>query len=251
MSDTPTLAERTERKRLADRMVAGVPLVAREIADMLCVLPRLLTALSRAESDRDRYRRDLPYVLRPLAGGGFSVWLVNGTDSHIGDVPAGLSDMDAHAHAMPLVWARLEADDAQDRAHLARVEGERDHLRSFGADAAEYMREWQERHDAAIGERDTARAESDRLRSIRDDLTLDHGRQHAKLRAQASEMQRLRDLVRHQRGPLHESGLITDAEYAALAGDHGAVARLEGYDTALARVRELEAEVAALRGSPS
>ena len=42
--------------------------------------------------------------------------------------------------------------------------------------------------------------------------------------------QRLHDLVRHQRGPLHDAGLITDAEYAALAGDHGAVTRLEGYD---------------------
>jgi hypothetical protein len=44
--------------------------------------------------------------------------------------------------------------------------------------------------------------------------------------------QRLPDLVRHQRGALHEAGLITDAEYAALASDHGAVARLEGYDAA-------------------
>lgn len=43
---------------------------------------------------------------------------------------------------------------------------------------------------------------------------------------------RLHDLVRHQRGALHEAGLITDAEYAALASDHGAVARLEGYDAA-------------------
>ena len=41
---------------------------------------------------------------------------------------------------------------------------------------------------------------------------------------------RLTDLVRHQRGALHTEGLITDAEYAALAGMTGSPARLEGYD---------------------
>jgi hypothetical protein len=50
--------------------------------------------------------------------------------------------------------------------------------------------------------------------------------------------QRLRDLVRHQRGPLHGAGLITDEEYAALAEDHGAVARLEGYDALRAAAAE-------------
>jgi len=48
--------------------------------------------------------------------------------------------------------------------------------------------------------------------------------------AMAAENQRLRDLVRHQRGALHDEGLITDDEYDDLAADHGAVARLEGYD---------------------
>lgn len=42
--------------------------------------------------------------------------------------------------------------------------------------------------------------------------------------------QRLLDLVRQQRQELHEAGLITDEEYAALAADGDAVARLEGYD---------------------
>jgi len=45
---------------------------------------------------------------------------------------------------------------------------------------------------------------------------------------------RLTDLVRHQRGPLHDAGLIADEEYALLAADHTSVARLEGYDEARA-----------------
>jgi hypothetical protein len=52
---------------------------------------------------------------------------------------------------------------------------------------------------------------------------------------------RLHDLIRHQRGPLHDAGLITDAEYAALAADHGAVARLEGYDALRAENDRLRA----------
>lgn len=65
-----------------------------------------------------------------------------------------------------------------------------------------------------------------------------------------AENQRLHDLVRHQRGPLHDAELITDAEYAALAEDHGAVARLEGYDalrTSLDAARARAAELKALR----
>ena len=58
--------------------------------------------------------------------------------------------------------------------------------------------------------------------------------------AARDEATRLRDLVRHQRGPLHDAELITDAEYAALASDAGAVARLRGYD-------EVRREMDALR----
>ena len=53
--------------------------------------------------------------------------------------------------------------------------------------------------------------------------------------ALCSERQRLHDLVRHQRGALYDAELITNEEYAALAEDHGAVARLEGYDALRAR----------------
>lgn len=42
--------------------------------------------------------------------------------------------------------------------------------------------------------------------------------------------QRLWDLVRYSRGPLHDAGLLTNEEYALLAADHDAVARLEDYD---------------------
>jgi hypothetical protein len=46
-----------------------------------------------------------------------------------------------------------------------------------------------------------------------------------------TEDQRLRDLVRHQRGALHEAGLITDDEYALIAEWGSASARrLEAYD---------------------
>ena len=56
------------------------------------------------------------------------------------------------------------------------------------------------------------------------------------------EYQRLFDLVRIQRGELHEAGLISDSEYASLAEGHGSVSRLESYDKAIqtARVDALE-----------
>jgi hypothetical protein len=44
--------------------------------------------------------------------------------------------------------------------------------------------------------------------------------------------QRLLDLLRYCRGRLHEANLISDEEYAVLAADHDAVARLEAYDVA-------------------
>lgn len=48
-----------------------------------------------------------------------------------------------------------------------------------------------------------------------------------------AQVERLTDLVRHQRGALHTEGLLTDAEYADLAGLTGSPARLEGYDALL------------------
>ena len=60
--------------------------------------------------------------------------------------------------------------------------------------------------------------------------------------ALTTQSQRLHDLVRHQRGPLHDADLITDDEYARLAADHGAVARLESYDALIAKLREVAAE---------
>ena len=52
----------------------------------------------------------------------------------------------------------------------------------------------------------------------------------AEVRRLTDSNARLTDLVRHQRGDLHTEGLISDAEYAALAGLTGSPARLEGYD---------------------
>jgi hypothetical protein len=50
--------------------------------------------------------------------------------------------------------------------------------------------------------------------------------------------QRVHDLVRFMRQELHTEGLITDEEYAQLAGDHGAVQRLEDYDAAIERIQK-------------
>ena len=62
-----------------------------------------------------------------------------------------------------------------------------------------------------------------------------------------AEITRLRDLVRHQRGALHDEGLIDDAEYAALAADAGAVARLQDYDEVRAALSRRNADIAVLR----
>lgn len=93
----------------------------------------LLASLARVEAERDLYASALPYVLRPLSGGGFSVWLVGGTDSHIGALPAGLTTAEVHALAMLAVWARLDADEKRDREYVARVEEERDTARAESA----------------------------------------------------------------------------------------------------------------------
>lgn len=52
---------------------------------------------------------------------------------------------------------------------------------------------------------------------------------------------RVMDLLRFCRSALHDEELISDAEYAVLADDHDAVARLESYDEAKARLAAAEA----------
>lgn len=56
---------------------------------------------------------------------------------------------------------------------------------------------------------------------------------------------RFYDLVRRQRGPLHDAGLLTDAEYATLAADHDAVARLETIDGLRAEIAQLKQTIEA------
>jgi hypothetical protein len=58
--------------------------------------------------------------------------------------------------------------------------------------------------------------------------------------------QRLWDLVRYERAELHDLDLITDAEYALLAEDHPAVARLEEYDHLMFTEAQLQKEVGRL-----
>lgn len=59
---------------------------------------------------------------------------------------------------------------------------------------------------------------------------------------------RLRDLVRQMRHPLHQEDLITDEEYAELVlNTPGAVARLESYDDIRARLTAANSEIAELR----
>lgn len=53
---------------------------------------------------------------------------------------------------------------------------------------------------------------------------------------------RLQDLVRHQRGALHEAELLTDEEYSVLAQDADSVKRLDGYDAARAARATAERE---------
>ncbi len=73
-------------------------------------------------------------------------------------------------------------------------------------------------------------------------------RAHLELLAQN---QRLHDLVRYKRSELLSDDLISMDEYAELAQDHAAVARLESYDGALAKIRSqvalLESQLAEAR----
>lgn len=52
--------------------------------------------------------------------------------------------------------------------------------------------------------------------------------------------QRLWDLVRYKRSDLFEDGLLTPEEYAELAEDHAAVARLESYDGMRLRLAQIK-----------
>jgi len=53
--------------------------------------------------------------------------------------------------------------------------------------------------------------------------------------------QRVHDLVRFMRTELHNEGLITDEEYVSLAGDSGALQRLEDYDAVIQKAKEAAA----------
>lgn len=369
---------------------------------------------AQLKADRALFLSALPYVLRPLSGGGHSVWIAGGTDSHVGDVPPGLTTAEVHALAMLAVWARLDADEKRDREHVARVEaalaeaieqrridqgvldqwqrtigarlgiGERpclddvvEALARVEGDLAgaweerERTRQWTRDLDKACAQRDAetevlraalARVEGERDKWRRfadtahdslapfaaehdgegDDLddrcrratrafldlrhtellvrlyrrnltradtgdgstrsgdkmppaialvstalsqTLNHsddaenflawswveedGRGYrvrvsrgealepeslaTKLTEERdtarAESARLRDLVRYQRGELFDAGLLTREEYAALAGDHGAVARLESYDEVRAESARLTRELAEARAT--
>lgn len=52
--------------------------------------------------------------------------------------------------------------------------------------------------------------------------------------------QRAWDLLRFARAVLHNANLITDEEYALLAEDTEAVARLEDYDAVIARKKKIK-----------
>lgn len=80
----------------------------------------------------------------------------------------------------------------------------------------------------------------------------DPERENAALRQQvqeqAAEIERLRDLVRYERHALHNSGLISNEEFADLVQVQGAVARLEGYDACRQRAEAAEQRAAELAG---
>ena len=91
-----------------------------------------------------------------------------------------------------------------------------------------------------VVQRDEARAEAATMRAWAEEAAAAENANAPDLEAARDTIRRLADLVRHQRGPLHDAGLVTDEEYAALAGDHAAVARLEGYDALRAGLANIE-----------
>lgn len=81
----------------------------------------------------------------------------------------------------------------------------------------------------------------DRALAICDSLKPD-----AQIAALQATNQRLADLVRYERHTLHETGLISDEEYAEILQNPGAVDRLEGYDAAQREIGKLHSECARL-----
>jgi len=94
-----------------------------------------------------------------------------------------------------------------------------------------------------------AEAKNTNLVDYIDALLSDAWRQHEEIEELRSEVERLRDLVRHQRGELYEADLISDEEYANLVVTDGkaSVARLHTYDDLRFENANLKAEVERLR----
>jgi hypothetical protein len=63
-----------------------------------------------------------------------------------------------------------------------------------------------------------------------------------RLKEMSQENQREHDLVRQQRRELFRDNLITDKEYASLAGEQGNLKRLRDYDHVRLEIAELQAE---------
>jgi hypothetical protein len=123
------------------------------------------------------------------------------------------------------------------RANLASVTG-------YGAVEVESYRQ---DVGALLDALEAANAEAIEMRAWAEEAAKAENENAGDLEAARDTIQRLTDLVRYQRGPLHDTGLISDEEYAVLAGDHAAVARLEGYDALRAALTAAQAEVDAGR----
>jgi hypothetical protein len=107
-------------------------------------------------------------------------------------------------------------------------------------------------HHKTAMERDSLRAEVERLKvSMAEHFQRDHlagdGPEIDRWRTAAKANQREHDLVRQMRMELHSDDLITEAEYAALASEHGGVQRLEDYDVLRAQMESQDRDAAALR----